>query len=208
MCHERKFIFFHIPRCGGTSFEAYFNMHDRASLYGLHSSGKRVLTLHHLTATDLVEEGLLDDLFLKTYFKFTVIRPPFERMASDFCWQKLHDRHGEFTELSFPQYLDKAERIMRDARYFEKVHYDHFRPMTDFCIRNGELLVDDILRLDHIEVDLCRIRDRLGDVALPRLNHARDYSILRTRENIERVEDIYACDKLLYDNVELLLGRE
>ena len=108
ICHDRKFIFFRIPRCGGTSFESFFELTDQASLYGVEQQGSRTLTLQHLTAVDLIQEGLVDNDTLQRYFKFTVIRDPFDRMASDFYWQQKHDVHGEFAHLDFFGYLEVA----------------------------------------------------------------------------------------------------
>ncbi|EED34256.1 hypothetical protein NOR51B_193 [Luminiphilus syltensis NOR5-1B] len=178
-----------------------------ANLYGIRAIEKNVLTLQHMTAPELLRAGLIDEHTLQSYFKFTVIREPFDRMASDFFWQKQHDAHGEFEDLGFTAYLEKAKRIVSEKRFFEKRHYDHFRPMTDYCINEGKLLVDDILRLEYIEDELTRIADYLGNFQLPHLNHVRSYDELRTTENIERVHELYAGDKLLHDNVEAILGR-
>lgn len=204
ICHDKQFIFYHIPRCGGTSFESYFKMNSRASLHGVQRMDTRVLTLHHLTGPDLLDTGLIDEATLRSYLKFTVIRDPFDRMASDFYWQKRWDTHDEFKKLNFAAYMDMAEKIIREERYFEKIHYDHFRPMTDYCLHDGKLMVDDILRLECINDELKRLRGRLGVVDLPHLNRVRGYEDLRTPENIARVHEVYACDKLLYENVVLL----
>lgn len=206
ICHDKKFIFFHIPRCAGTSFEDHFQLKGRASLHGVKQHGDLVLTLHHLTAVDLLRTKLIDDDTLRAYFKLTVIRDPFDRMASDFYWQKRWDRHNEFAELDFRAYLNKAECIIRDGRYYEKVHYDHFRPMADYCVHDGELLVDDILLLEDIDDELIRIRGKIGAVNLPHKNASRDYEELRTTENLDLVYKLYACDKILHDNVAQLLG--
>jgi len=203
--HEKKFVYFHIPRCGGTSFQTYFNFATKSCLHGVERRAGQVLTLHHLTAPDMLRFGLLDHDTLQSYFKFTVIRDPFDRMASDFLWQKRCDRHGEYGELDFGGFLNKAERIIKEERYFEKIHYDHFRPMTDFCIQQGELLVDDILLLEDIYNELKRIREKIGDIELPKLNSSYNYEVLRTTENIDRVYDLYACDKHLHDNVSAIL---
>jgi hypothetical protein len=154
----------------------------------------------------MLKTKLIDDDTLRDYFKFTVIRDPFDRMASDFYWQKRWDRHKEFADLDFKAYLNKAKGILCDGRYHEKEHYDHFRPMADYCVNDGELLVDDILLLEDIDNELIRIRGKIGVVNLPHKNRSRDYEELRTTENIDLVYKLYACDKILYDNVAQLLG--
>ena len=111
VCHERQFIFFHIPRCGGSSLEVFFNLMSHDALFGVRADGQRMLTLHHMPAPDLTAYGLIEDDILRSYFKFTVIRDPFDRMASDYVWQKRHDMHREFGGLDFKTpHLDKMAK--------------------------------------------------------------------------------------------------
>lgn len=206
LCHVKKFIYFHIPRCGGSSLASSFNLHSHQQLVGVLADGPRMLTLHHMPAPDLLAFGLLDDAILRAYFKFTVIREPFDRMASDYVWQQRHDRHGEFRNLGFKGYLDKAERIICEQRYYEKLHYDHFRPMVDYCIHDGKLLVDALLTLENIRQGLADLHGRLGPVQLEHLNHVRNYSELKTTQNLDRVYTLYECDKVLHENAAVIMA--
>ena len=76
--------------------------------------------------------------------------------------------------------------------------------MLDYCVHDGQLLVDEILVLENIHQGLAGLQDRLGPVQLPHLNHVRDYSELRTRENIDRVNKLYECDRVLYENLAVI----
>ena len=202
ICHQKQFIFFHIPRCGGTSIEKYFGLYNRQSLYGVLNTGSTVITLQHLTPMDLLNSGLVNHDTFQAYFKFTVIRDPFDRLASDYFWQQRYDTHNEFSGSSFDQYLKTAERVMEEGLYFEKQHYDHFRPMTMYCAKEGNLLVDDILLLENIDMELKRIKNVIGEVELMRVNRSREtYEHLRTRSNYHKVYKLYAADKALYDSI-------
>jgi len=146
---------------------------------------------------------VVDDDIFHSYFKFTIIRDPFDRLVSDYLWQKRYDRHGESHDLSFMAYLDKAEQIIEEGRYFEKIHYDHFRPMIEYCFSDGQLMVDDILLLHNLDQGLVRIRDRIGSVQLPRTNTSRgEIPLLDNQENRSRVYDIYAHDKQFFDRIQ------
>ena len=132
ICHQQKFIFFHIPRCGGTSVESFFSLQS----------------------------------------------------------------------LSFADYLQFAELVMQGERYFERRHYDHFRPMRDYCLHDDKLMVDDILLLENIDEEFERIRPIIGQVQLLKKNSSSpDYDYLRTRSNTDMVEKLYAADKEFYDRV-------
>ena len=202
ICHKNKFIFYHIPRCAGTSVEQHFKLRSVHNCYGVAHSNSQAITLHHLTGHDMLTAGLINDHTLHSYFKFTIIRDPFDRMVSDYFWQKSHDRHGEFHNLSFTAYLDKAEQIIREGLYFEKVHYDHFRPMVEYCFWDGQLMVDDILLLHNLQQEFVRIRDKIGSVHLPNVNpSSEDTLILDNTENRNRTYEIYALDKQFFDNI-------
>lgn len=181
----------------------HFKLQSAHSCYGVVHSNSQAITLQHLTGHDMRTAGLVDDDILDSYFKFTIIRDPFDRMVSDYFWQKSHDRHGEFHSLSFMAYLDKAEQIIREGRYFEKVHYDHFRPMVEYCFWDGQLMVDDILLLHNLEQDLVRIKERIGSVDLPNVNPTKlegNHS-LDNADNRNRTYEIYALDKQFFDNI-------
>ncbi len=201
ICHSRKFIFLHIPRCGGTSLEKCLGLFRRSALYGTISTPNGVLVLQHLTGQTMLESGLVDKQMYTDYFKFTVVRDPFPRMASDFLWQQRHDRHNEFRQLSFGQYLARAERIISDDLYFEKVHYEHFRPMVEYCVFEGELMLDDILLLEHLEAGLRRLEKVLGPVKPEQLNASATYDELDTPRNRERVYRLYEADKALHEKL-------
>jgi hypothetical protein len=200
ICFKNNFIFFHIPRCSGTYFDTYYRFNEGNPLFGIKTIGNRKLTLPHLTYADVRIEGLLPLDILNSFFKFTIIRDPFPRMVSDYIWQKNHDLHGEFKHLSFMKYLDKGERIMGERKYFEKIHYDHFRPMNEYCYWNGTRVMDEILVLEDIESELLRIKERINLDRMPRMNSS-SYNIddFSTKEHIDRVYGLYAEDKNLHD---------
>lgn len=200
--HTRKFIFFHIPRCAGTSLETHFNLTRKQNCHGVIRRDGKILTLHHLTPHDMLNMDYVTEETFKVYFKFTILRDPFDRLVSDYLWQQDHDRHNEFHGISFQQFLDKAQNVIRDQRYLEKLHYDHFRPMIEYCFTDGELMLDDILVLENIEHDLARIENSIGMIRLPHLNSSnhRQHS-LDNGDNRDRVYEIYAHDKMLYDGI-------
>ncbi len=202
ICHARSFIFFHIPRCAGTSVQKLCDFHGESELHGvIHLPGK-ALTLHHLTYTDILLEGLLEVDVLESYYKFTIIRDPFLRMSSDYFWQKAHDIHGEFSDLDFPDYLDLAESIINEQRYFEKVHYDHFRPITNYCLHEQALVMDEILILENLQQEIHRLPDSLDFENLPRVNRSPyDPSVSEHRKHADRVYELYREDKEFYDRL-------
>lgn len=202
VCHKKRFIFFHIPRCAGTSIESHLNIHQADNLYGVVDKEGQEITLHHLTPTELQRLELIDRQKVKEYFKFTIIRDPFDRMVSDYAWQQAHDRYKLFGKMSFNEYLDFAERVIAENLYYQKRHFDHFRPMVSYCVSDDELLLDDILLLENLEQGIARIANKVGFTTLPKLNSSNpSINELKTMANIDRVYRIYSADKVFHDRV-------
>lgn len=103
--------------------------------------------------------------------------------------------------MTFDKYLQFAERVINEGLYFEKKHYDHFRPMIMYCVHENQLLIDDVLLVETLDADINRIQSKIGNIRLPKINPSSDYEHLRTPENVARVYQIYAPDKALYDNI-------
>ncbi|MBT4519762.1 MAG: sulfotransferase family 2 domain-containing protein [Halieaceae bacterium] len=204
ICHKNKFIYLHIPRCGGTSIETYFKLFKRSNCYGVVEESEKVIVLHHLTGQGLLKSGRMNRSTYDDYFKFTIIRDPFLRLASDYIWQKKHDRHRIFRELSFSQFVSKAEEIVKERAYHQKQHFEHFRPMVEYCFHHGELMVDDILLLENLIDGMRRISRHTGPVDLPRLNTSGSYKELDNRRNRDLVYHLYSADKVLYDKIATL----
>ncbi len=200
--YEEQFVFFHIPRCGGTSIDSYYKFHQGNPLFGLRRRGNEVLTLQHLTYDEIKKERILTDETLQSFFKFTVVRDPFRRLISDYFWQKHHDIHDEFRGMRFSEFLDFAEKVINDNLYFKKIHYDHFRPMKEYCYTDDELVVEEILVLDRIEKDIERIHNRIGLDSIDKVNSSNpDLEMHSTKQNIDRVYEIYSEDKNIYEKV-------
>ena len=71
--HDKKIIFVHIPRTGGTSVEKYFNFKF--------DHGWKPETAQHLTL-----EEYDNHYDIKNYFKFTIVRNPWDRLLSWYLW--------------------------------------------------------------------------------------------------------------------------
>ena len=201
ICHQRKLIFYHIPKCAGSSIEKFFGFKNNNFLHGVVEKDNQVLTLHHLTQKDLIKYGFVDNATLESYFSFTIIRDPFNRMASDYVWQQKHDIHALFSDMTFNQYIDFAEQVISETLYFKKPHFDHFRPMTEYCLNGNRKIIDAILTLENIENGLKLIEKKTGEIVMPKRNSNQvSYDNLRTPANINRIYSLYEEDKVLFDN--------
>jgi len=88
--HDKKIIFIHIPRTGGTSVEEYFQFK--------HQHGWKPDTAQHLTLKEYSDHYDVED-----YFKFTIVRNPWDRLVSWYLWSH--------AEVIYFQYLAETGRF-------------------------------------------------------------------------------------------------
>lgn len=149
--------------------------------------------LQHLTASQIRQE--VGEGRFSSYFKFAVVRNPFDRLVSQFAYMRsradLRAYVGMSPDASFAEYLGLIEA---------KLHVQ-WAPQCSFLYDGEErevLLVDFVARFESIIDDAAAIFEQLGlaDAQLPHLNQTRrqpyrNYFTARLRR---RVEDMYRED--------------
>lgn len=199
---DRKLIFIHIPKCGGTSLEDLIWPDKRGRTESDLWMGikypfwRRVRNkyqtggLQHLTASQVRQEVGADMFY--ACFRFAIVRDPLARLVSQYKYMSLREDLRRYirmsSEDSFSTYLDKIER---------RLHVQ-WMPQYSFLLENdGTLLVQEIYRLEDISGDMRNFSSRIGlDVEkLPLSNTThRVKSPVVTEEDRSRVRRMYAKD--------------
>jgi len=199
--HKYKCIFIHIPKSGGTSIlNALDIIHgdtsteNRKSLVGWISSedlkayGFASPTLQHLTANDI--RKIIPEEIFKNYYKFAIIRNPWERMLSQYLFDEslgLPSIAGKpKKKVSFVEYLKDLSVFLRQEQY---------EFITDV---NGNLLVDYVGRLENLEKDFKIICKNIGapEPYLPFENTTKHthYSEYYTEETKQIIQKLFKND--------------
>lgn len=154
---NKEFIFIHIPKTAGTSFEEYFFKQgylekSSASLWGrisdadwirdYHFDIKHTSYLHHLTWFQIKE--IIGEEKWERFFKFSIIRNPWDRMVSLYfhhiknydnpfsvCYKKEYEK-------SFPDFLFKRKHFPKPYSFF-------------LCDQNGTLMADYLIRFENLK---------------------------------------------------------
>ncbi len=175
--HKHRFIFIHIPKTGGTSIASQiFQMCE--------------VVVKHQFAEDIFEEREPG----REYFSFSIVRNPWEREVSRYCYQRQNrsdDLHREANELTFKDWLKKRQE---DRFFMNFLGAPQLDWLTD---SNGGLLVEFVARLETIKTDWKHIREKLGVTTdIPRLNNSRHghYSEYYDDETRAMVEEAYRKD--------------
>ena len=158
--HELKCIFVHIIKTGGVSIANALEMEQKQC---------------HLSAHDI--RKIVGEKIWNSYFKFTIIRNPWDKMVSSY-----HYNHHKWVpkETTFEDYIKNWGNGMQVTRF----------PPQNAPYINEKL--DFIGRFETLEEDFLKILDHIGQPkrALPRLNQSqhlnyRNYYSEKTRRIVK-----------------------
>ena len=185
---DTRSIFVHIPKCAGTSIVT--------SLYGCLAGG-------HTTFEEYLT--VFEPENINAYFKFTVVRNPWDRLVSAFHFLKAggandKDRLWAEKELSLYESFDDFARHWLCEENIWKYH--HFRPQNHYLtVGNRKLTLDFIARFENLEADFGVMAKKLGkNCALPQVNSTdrSSYQQYYNPKTADIVANVYAEDiKLL-----------
>lgn len=201
----RRFIFVHIPKTGGTALslalEARAMKDDlligdtpkaRARKHRLHGVKTAGRLWKHSTLADIA--GLASDAEIESFFTFTLVRNPWDRLLSYYHWLRgqsfAHPAVGLAKALKFSDFLHHPQ-IGTAFRLWPARAY-----LTD---RHGVERGAAILRLEHLAEDLAPVEAHLGYRLgpLPRVNESdrpRDWRGCYTDADAALVADLCAED--------------
>jgi hypothetical protein len=205
--HKHQAIFVHIPRTAGSSIAQVMGVcgDDNQGtltpvrvdmLYGLEGTK----ALQHLNARG-IQKRLGSDVYDR-YYKFTVVRNPYDRAVSEYHVRK---RLMPWVKMSFKDFV--MDRITQSGRFNwkslfrskgERALEDQFESQFDFVHdEKGKLMVDFIAKYESLEADFQKICNKLGvQGKLPVMNTSKhdDYRSYYDSDTIRRIADIYQKD--------------
>ena len=159
--HKHRCIFIHIPKTAGMSIEnsflkslgLKFYRGQCPSLLLVYNQDKSIgpPSLAHLTPFQYVDHSYLSKELFESYFKFSFVRNPWERIVSIYKYFKYHKMmtFEDFLKVIFP--------------YLWKERYDFVRPQVDFLYdRNGNQIVDFIGRFESLKKDMDTVKTKLA----------------------------------------------
>jgi hypothetical protein len=182
---EKEIIFIHVPKSAGRSVREAVGLprdgHDRALWYKFHDSEK-----------------------FRRYFKFTVVRNPWDRLVSAYFYLT-QDRGHETTQKWVDKNLHKYKSFNEFALSLKKenvrrniLSWTHFLPQYKWISDSEEnILVDFVAKLENLQNDLCTIREKINvDKKLNVINESKrnDYKSYYDKETAKIVGRVYEKD--------------
>ena len=157
--HKHKYIFIHIPKCGGTSVEdALLEPRCRRRKKDLFGLPNKYQTggLQHLMSSHIIEE-VGEDIFNK-YFKFSFVRNPWDKMVSQYHYSTTL-REDLLNYIGISKFSSFKEYIHRVSKSKIHVQWDQ---QYKFLYINKKCVVDFIGRFENLEEDFNTICDKIG----------------------------------------------
>ena len=200
--HTKRFIFFAVPKTGTHAIRRALRPHlgerdlEQVGLFENKAfPWPEIAAIKHGHITAQQIRPVLGAETFDSYFKFAIVRNPFDRFIS-YC-AFVARTNGLFA--ANPRSFMRA--ILTQARPFDHIL---FRPQSDFVAdANGRLMVDFIGRVEHLQADYDRICDRIGvpSIELERVNESshRDYREYFDEEIVAMVSKLYRADLELFD---------
>ena len=143
-----KCIFVHIPKAAGISVNK--------ALFGNYGGGHRTLKEY---------QGLFRPSTFDSYFKFTIVRNPYDRIQSAYFFLKeggMNARDKEWSEhylSNCPSFEYFVMNILEDVCKSGQIH---FKKQVDFLRnRNGDLQIDFIAKFENINEDFEIIANKI-----------------------------------------------
>lgn len=187
---DNKCIFIHIPKAGGVSLAM--------SLFGNLGFG------HSEVYKYLVVFNKKD---FNEYFKFTVVRNPWDRLVSAYFFLKeggFNQKDKEWFDKHLSQYQDFEHFVkewVNESNIFRGIH---FKPQYEFITINNKIVVDKIYKIENLDEAVVDFNEKLNrDIKIThknktakRSNGYREYYNETTKEIVNRV---YRKDIMLLD---------
>lgn len=155
---DRKAIFVHIPKCAGVAVNR--------TLFGNLAGG-------HTTLDEYL--NIFEPACINHYFKFTIVRNPWDRLVSAFFFLKnggmdKKDRAGFVKEFGHLTDFKSFVKIWVNKDNIWRWH--QFRPQFHYMLETREKIrLDFVAFLENIDLDFPRIARRMGlDCSLPKSN--------------------------------------
>jgi len=192
----KKFVFIHVPKCGGTSVTKcnHFNCWQGNA---------------HLTLEDY-HKALFNS---NSYKYYSIVRNPWSRILSVYTyWKRMDSSHKNYiwakaacravqdNNMSFKEFISK---LLEPKIYFHKVNQPdvempHLKTQYSFLNVGGKFKMDFVGKIENLQNDFDFICDQIGisRQKLPHLNKSEHvaYTDYYDDEAIEIIDHLYKND--------------
>lgn len=188
-----KCIHIHIPKCAGSSIDCALNNKD-----GNGFVKRKKMWRQHVTANE-TKKHYASEKQWNEYFKFTIVRNPFERLVSSYNFVCSKAQPSDSRDLLlFKHFVFRTgpfkKKLNPNLTHYRGNRYHQIKPSVEYIYENNNLLVDYVGRFENLENEWDFICEKLGtNIKLPHRNknnrkdkHYRDYYNDETKDFVSQ----------------------
>lgn len=166
---EKKIIFTHFPKTGGTTIEAGFNWHPNLNVEKGAEYVRYFRKFKHAPLTNHVVALESQGFNIKDFFVFTCVRNPWDIMVSRFFHDKYEGAHLHAYESQREQ-LKYISSLPFDEYVEVRLKSKSFLDIKPFIIHGNANLVNASIRFENYKEDAEKIFKKYG-VTWPAMNY-------------------------------------
>ena len=186
---NKKFVFIHIPKTGGSSIEKCLKKYSTDKITGNENNVQVICNKtnnNYKHATLQQHKNIYGDI-ISDYFKFTVIRNPWDRLISLWHW----GGNGNFNKKKF---INKIKTRSKEQ--------GAWAPMVNYICKDNKILVDKIVRFENLDKEFHQTMNKMDiKITLPHINKTkhRNYTSYYDDELKTIIEQYYKKDIELFN---------
>lgn len=172
MSDELKFVFVHVPKCGGTSLRASLRRLEGMQNPLAEQIASMPFTPDRNHQQLAIIRDFRPDVFdrIQRYQSFAVLRDPVSRFPSALAQHHKIFRDGDIGDLSIPELKALTSEVISVLRSDDLVRnrrYIHFERQSRFTHLDGVQVVRNLFRLEHQAALVAEISKVTGTLASP-----------------------------------------
>ncbi len=204
--HENRCLFINIPKCATVSIRIAFEL-------------KLVTPPIWHSYWEQTRE-IAGEEVLENYFKFSIVRNPWERVISAWKMFEQHEKRKQDRSYTLAEFLQVVtdHKIGYEAHYRnprEREQWEHSKdnirhhtlpalhPYYGLADRSGHIKADFVGRFENLQADLVYISGELGlkQLRIPKVNKTRhlSYQVYYDSDSVDLVRDYYRQDIEAFD---------
>jgi REP element-mobilizing transposase RayT len=201
--YQKKIIFIHIPKTGGTSISKmlfgnthYSHQHLLGPVINVKGKPRRA---SHCTFEEI--QSILQ-FNIEEFDKITCVRNPYDRIKSEYYFLKknnvIHPALGDVKKLTFKDFLIKLEKEFETLEkkcynIWSEDYFIHFLPQIEFLRVGKEIIDTKIFRFEKFE-EVEKYFNNKVHLNYNPLNRIKDYKKEYDEEMVEIVQKLYKED--------------
>lgn len=210
--HKHKTVFMHVPKSAGTSISEWLGIGESESNYYI----KRYIKGNNCALQHIPYEKMkscITPQIFNSYYKFAIVRNPWDRMLSTYKWRNgngPYKNFNEFVKFVYNLHLKYSLEKLEDYEFFSKYFCAHFYPQYIYVppsyvnSPSDQILQDqnfDILKFETLNVDIQKVKNKINiNNKLPHSNKSihSNYAQYYDEETKLMVSEMYSKDISLF----------